>query len=103
MVSRLIGNGTIGPASRSVGLAPSTQISRGFHDARMTRLTRNPSDDAQGKGRQLCRFVGGSRPYPLMRRFDVSMGAATKMSRGAGCGTLRRDVEISLGPKSGNG
>jgi hypothetical protein len=41
------GSWTVGPfgngsASRSVELAPSTQISRGFHDARMTRLRRGP-------------------------------------------------------------
>jgi hypothetical protein len=37
----------------------------------MTRLARDPSDEAQEKGRQLCRFVGRGRPpHATFRRID---------------------------------
>jgi hypothetical protein len=86
---------TIKPASQSVELAPSTQISRGFHDARMTCLRRYPFDDAQGKGRKLCRFVG-RQPAAVADATFRRIGRRDQKRRAA------RDVRRSSAAESRN-
>ena len=94
-----------GPASRSVELAPPTQISRGFHDARMTRLSVvrssviRPARRNEKAGNCAALWAGGRRRW-RMRRFDISTAVAAKCraAEDAGAG---RGVEIRrVSPKS---
>jgi hypothetical protein len=88
---------TINPASRSVGLAPLTQITRGFHDARMARLVRGPSGEVQRKGRRSCRFIGRQLAAVADATFRRIDGRRSVEIRGVGrkLGDRERNQRIS--------